>query len=113
MLALFGKQVHKRLNHSVEVDPEAVTRKLNPVPEPSSQVFNEYSGVPGITGAHYGRRNKFRIGINGRPRPYVAVTELAFLVGRRVLFLCVDKCPDFIALNLLARQVSESAVLVY
>jgi hypothetical protein len=46
------------------------------------------------------------------PRPNVAVTELALFIGGNVLLFRIAELPDFVTLNPLALQVSQSAVLI-
>src|SRR5688500_12043748 len=57
-------------------------------------------------------RNQLGFRIDGRPRPYIAVTVLAAMLGRDVLVLAVDETPNLVAFQPLARMVHEGCILV-
>ena len=57
-------------------------------------------------------RDKFRVSIQSNPSPDIAPT-LPFLFKGRVLFLCPDKRPDFVALESLTRKIAKRFVLIF
>jgi len=83
----------------VEINPKTISRKLNAICQPTDQVLHELMGTSGVPRSNQVRDRELGISINRRPSPHVAITELAFLVGRDVLLFGVAKLPDFITLN--------------
>jgi len=55
---------------------------------------------------------ELRIRADRNPRPHVAIPKLSLLRLRDVLLLRIAKVPDFIGLDSLARQISQSFVLI-
>jgi len=52
------------------------------------------------------------VSVDGDPSPHIAVAELAFVFGSRILLLGVAERPNLVTLDPLAREVREGAILV-
>jgi len=89
----------------------SVRCKLNAIGKARGQILGEEVRVLGITLADHVARDQLGIGANRGPGPYVTNAVNAFQIGRDVLFLGVAERPDFIALDALARQVAQCAIL--
>jgi len=117
----FAVQLHKHgvinpdaedILNGAQIGAVAIGGQLHAVAQAAGQILDERIGVTGIALADQPRRDQLGIGVNGRPRPHVALADLVAHLSRQVLFLAADKRPDFIALNAFARQVAKGLVLV-
>ena len=96
----------------IKVNAQAVCGELDAMREPFCQIVNEHLRRSRVTIAGHERRNQFCVRVNRNPSPNVSVSEFPFLFGGYVLLFRVAELPNFIALNPLAFQVAESAVLI-
>jgi hypothetical protein len=90
----------------------AVCRQLNAIAEPARQIENELARGNSITPSDIPAGYELRFGIDGRPCPHVAVTELSLKFDGYVLLLGVAERPNFIALDTTAIQVAQMLILV-
>jgi len=90
----------------------SIRRKLDTAGKTAFQIVNELIRSARVACADVPARNQLCVGVNRRPRPHIAVTPLAFLFFRYVLFLGVAEAPNLIALNLGARQIAQRLTLV-
>ena len=100
------------VDHSIQIDLVAVRRELHAVGEAPLQVGNEFGGAAGISRAHQPAGNEFGVGIDGNPYPGVADDPLLGHLFRDALLLAANETPDLVALQPLAFQVAQNAILV-
>ena len=99
--------------HDAHVVTEAVRGQLDAsVPQAHPEVAQERVAVLHRPLAHEPRRDQLRVGVDGGPRPHVAVAEHVGLVGGDVLLLGVAERPNLVALDYRAGQVDERLGLV-
>ena len=79
---------------------------------PPLQVRDEPRSAAGIPHTHQPTGNELGIGIDGNPYPGVADDPLLGHLFRDVPLLAANETPDLIALQPLAFQVAQNAVLV-
>ena len=101
----------KRILNCVQIRLVSIRGQLHAGCKACLQIVNEVIRRASVARANEPARHKFRIRINGRPCPNVAVA-LGLVFRRGVLFLAAHKRPDFVALNPFARQIFQRLVLV-
>jgi hypothetical protein len=92
----------------VHVGSQGIARNLHAIPHPRRNVRNK--GVSGwqIALPALERRNDFGIGVYRAKCPYIA--KLKAIVWRTMTLFLADESPQFIELQLLARQVAHLPV---
>lgn len=80
--------------------------------EPPGQVVDEVEGRARIALGDQPRGHDLAVAAERHPRPHVAETEGALLVGRDVLLFGVAKAPNLVALNPLAGEPAQRLILV-
>ena len=58
-------------------------------------------------------RYELGISVDGRPRPNIAISELALILCGHVLRLGVNETPNLIALDSLAGQIAKMLALIF
>ncbi len=86
--------------------------QLNPVRQPTLEVGQEVHRFHLSAPADQPRRDQLGVGVNGGPRPHVAVAVRPLLVRRDVLGLGMDEGPNLVALDPSRGQVAERSVLI-
>lgn len=103
--------IAKGVLNSRQVSAVAVRRELNAIGETGFQVVHEVPRCTGIAGANVPAGNQLRVRVNGGPSPNVT-PAFARVIVAEVLLFAANEGPNLIALDALAREVAESAVLI-
>lgn len=101
----------ERILHRLNIGLVRVGRQLNAMAQAAGQIVHELVRRASVPPSDMPAGNQLRFGIDRRPRPHVAVTELPALLLRDVLRLGVAEGPDFVALQPAAFEVAEHPVL--
>ena len=98
--------------HGLQVGLVAVRGQLHAVGEACGEIEHEGAGRVRIARADRERGDELGVGVDGRPRPHVAIPELARVFLGDVLLLGVAERPDFVALEPPTGEVPQRRVLV-
>jgi hypothetical protein len=85
---------------------------LHAIRQAAFQVGYKLCGAAGIAGTNKPARDQLGLGVDGNPHPGIANYALFGHFFRDVLLFASDETPDLVALQPLAAQVAEHAVLV-
>lgn len=102
----------KGILNSAQIRLMTVCCKLDAVGEAAFQIVDELIRRARVACAHQPAGNQLCIGINRRPRPYIAVAPLALLFFWYILLFGVHERPYFVALNLCAFEVAHDFILI-
>src|SRR5437016_9427102 len=73
--------------------------------------MHERIGRGCATRANFPAHDQFSVGAKSGPRPNIAESELALLVGGNIFFFGVAERPDFIALDFLAWEITQRLIV--
>src|SRR6266849_1702420 len=101
----------KRIFDGCQIGAMTVSRQLYSVRKALFQIMHEVISAACVALADKPAGNKFRVRIEGNPCPAIA-RAFSLLLGRAILFLRINKIPDFITLDSLTRKVAKRFVLI-
>jgi hypothetical protein len=76
------------------------------------EIVHEVICASGIALADEPARNEFCVSIERNPRPNIA-SAFRFVLRTAILFLGVNKAPNFVALQALAGEIAQRLVLIF
>lgn len=101
----------KRILNCAQIGAVSVCCQLHAIRQTVCQIVHEVICAPGVTLADEPARNELGFRIQRNPCPNIA-RALRFHLGCAILFLGLDKAPDFITLQKLAGRIAKRFVLI-
>ncbi len=98
--------------HALKIRLVSVCGQLHLIGKPTRHIPQQPASPPRIPAPRKPRYGQLRIRADCRPRPYVAVAELAPVWPWDILFLGVAERPNFVYLDALTVEIAQYPVLI-